>query len=260
VLLLTVILILISVVALVSIEASTEQVVGNNFPIYVVGSAKDGSDGCFKLCHWSLHTTTSCSFESNVYDQAARIFDSTQTLPSSANLQDNRTNTGSCTPVWESPACSASDAENNWIAVNFSKPTNIQCMSFIQEKSGVAEEMPMYGCQSIPTDLRGWTPEAECTKMISEKPKAALANQNHTGIFSGPLHVVKDTVSCSRKQGNFLTLQAAQIGKDNGDDTIVSCFCIQQLSLDTGLITPPYNTDEEKLCKEWSQSRLGSME
>lgn len=249
VMLVTLILLLVCIFALVSIKASTVVVAGNSFQNWVVEG-----DGCFKLCAWNLYGTTACS-PAQELNSVGNLFDYNQNSADGNYLSGS---TGNCTPVWESPGCDRAQASlsflatNNWIGMTLDKPTTVHCMTFIQDVNNSMSEARVFGCETMPnsTNRASWTPSTQCIKMVPVAPDVTPQPGN-TGVFSKNKHIVKDT-ACATDAANFMPYDEAFAANVIGNRGAVNCFCIQQLSKDPGMMTPPYETPEALLCKEWS--------
>lgn len=220
---------------------------------WVVENRATSGSTCLRFRTWDFYETPCGPILPNSRTWTTnRTFDSTGNITS---LQDHRRG------LWQSPAClsgNSSSAHLDWIGIEFSDERQVQCMRLIQEDGALqAHELRIYACPRAPTSavgLNAWRPSENCQAMEVLYPA--------TGSGASRLMPVVPDTSCARDPANYVTYAVARQRVQDSQraaggpaaDPTVACYC-QQQSLASGnvagFMTPPYDTPQKALCKEW---------
>uniref|UniRef100_A0A7S2K2V8 CSC1/OSCA1-like cytosolic domain-containing protein n=1 Tax=Zooxanthella nutricula TaxID=1333877 RepID=A0A7S2K2V8_9DINO len=249
--------------SLVSIKASTVDMSDPVYSAYVLKvEAADNanySDACLSVCDWDLFASGNCA-GSNSDDWAV---DYTFTAADNFDVTASANRTGSALWSGSPEQCTGPHLRNStscgtgqdWLGITFADPRDVRCMRLTQRASSVAGTLHLYACSNPPppegsANRSAWKPEEHCLPMQDLHPKTAAAG-NDTGVASGPLPVLLES-TCPESVAH----EVAEKANERGDGWTLNCYCQAELMKNPQLMTPPYETEAELLCKTWSHQQF----
>lgn len=259
-------------VALQSMSTNITKTTVEAQPVWVVKHVAGSNTRCLTLCGITMYAASNCNEadgHSGEWD-VKQIFDArgnqlpTQDVGRFIDLKNwpdlNETSQAKCTNKWESPACEISldsDRAGDWIAIEFSQPRAVQCVSMGQHVNQISSNVDLFQCSAGGEELvdyETFDPEKQCVPLKRLYP--AIDKRDEWIAPTGNMAVKMDA-QC--QTGSFISFDVAEDAKAATDtpeqDPVLSCYCATQV-LEVGISfrLPPYNTEGKKLCEEWSRS------
>jgi len=223
--------------------------------VWVLANGPDSGVPCLRLCGWQLFGNRVChdDGDSSARWPTEKLFDAERDFGAANGTAQWAAECGS---EWASPACDA-PAAADWLGVQFSESRAPQCLRLEQPGSQLASRLQLYACPPPPpaAERGGWRPEDHCARMEALQLGAPAG----PSAASGVLRVRADT-SCVTPVALAAAQAARERGADPTEDPVIDCFCQQQYDLHgVRFRLPPYNTEEEELCKARSQELNWSL-
>eukprot|EP00933_Yihiella_yeosuensis_P042280 TRINITY_DN36836_c0_g1_i1.p1 TRINITY_DN36836_c0_g1~~TRINITY_DN36836_c0_g1_i1.p1 ORF type:complete len:1137 (+),score=220.63 TRINITY_DN36836_c0_g1_i1:150-3560(+) len=242
--------------------------------VWILKTTPESDIGCMKLCDFELFGDTHCAPTGDTSDTwpSAKTFDVNKDYSINSAGSYFKTSLPNCATQWNSPTCSSGNKNHDWIGIEFKTPRQANCMKVKLEKMSIAKSLRLFGCQTVPpaagTARQNWKVEDHCSPMSAmriTRPDAKGLLAIVKNDFAAPLkQVVPDTscetpVSLEVGRQKFKALEK----EDQASDPVMKCFCDQKVKeFGPAFRVPPYETEEEKICEEYSMQenfKLGRL-
>jgi len=217
---------------------------------------------CFQVCDWELlERCDRVGSKSSDDFPAEKLFGAKSDYMGPTNAAKSYWSTSSTalkpTGCWPSPGCSAAGADHDdqdWIGITFNTSRQIKCMNIWQYGGSAASQLRLWSCPSSNVPEKGkirssWKPEDGCVahQVMQAVTTVPLNNALRNTAATSWLPVVTDS-SCPAN----ISYTRAETAKEENWKSTYDCYCQQEVRKNPKLATPPYNTPEKEMCKQWA--------